>query len=289
MGTRVELLDVNGLQMGVVLAGHGERRRPPLILLHGFTGSALGWGPLLDDLAERGFQVIALDLHGHGNSAAPADPQRYAMESCRADLLEALCQLGISAGEAVLLGYSMGGRIALYCAFSGFFRAVILESASPGIADPQEREQRRQSDMALAASIEREGVEAFVVCWEQQPLFASQRQLPAEQRAALRRQRLANRAQGLANSLRGVGTGVQPPLQALLPSLSLPILLIVGALDQKFCLIGREMQALLPDARLAIVPGAGHCVHLEQPATFIELIDHFCATVSSDHREKGKE
>ena len=120
----------------------------------------------------------------------------------------------------------MGGRIALYSAFSGFFRALILESASPGLANSTEREQRRNSDMLLAESIEREGVATFVHYWEKLPLFASQSNLSAKQRDALRRQRLNNRASGLANSLRGVGTGVQPALHDQLPTLDLPVLLI---------------------------------------------------------------
>ncbi|MBX5449435.1 2-succinyl-6-hydroxy-2,4-cyclohexadiene-1-carboxylate synthase [Thermogemmatispora sp.] len=274
-------LQVNGLHLSLLqLHPTKPQNCPVLVLLHGFTGSALGWGSLLEELATAGLSIVALDLHGHGLSDAPSDPERYSMEHCRADLLEALRQLGIAPGEAILLGYSLGGRIALYCAFSGFFRALILESASAGIADPQEREERRRQDEELAASIEREGVAAFVARWEQQPLFASQQRLPEELRAALRAQRLANRAEGLAGSLRGVGTGVQPPLYARLPELQLPVLLICGALDEKFCAIGREMAALLPQARLAIVPEAGHTVHLEQPARFLELVLSFCSALS---------
>src|SRR5205807_809180 len=109
--------------------------------------------------------------------------------------------------------------------------------ASPGLASATEREQRRQSDSALAERIEREGVKAFIDYWEQIPLFASQNSLPREKREALREQRLNNRARGLANSLRGVGTGAQPALHARLPELNLPALLIAGELDTKFCQI----------------------------------------------------
>nr|BBH95932.1 putative 2-succinyl-6-hydroxy-2,4-cyclohexadiene-1-carboxylate synthase [Thermogemmatispora argillosa] len=282
-------LSVNGLQLSLLQAHPAKQERyPVLVLLHGFTGSALGWGSLLEELAAAGLRILAFDLHGHGLSDAPADPQRYSMEHCRADLLEALRQLGIAPNEAILLGYSLGGRIALYCAFSGFFRALILESASPGIAAPQEREQRRRRDEELAASIEREGVAAFVAQWERQPLFASQQRLPEAQRAALRAQRLANRAEGLAGSLRGVGTGVQPPLHARLSELRLPVLLICGSLDEKFCAIGREMAAHLPSATLAIVPEAGHTVHLEQPDRFLELVLSFCSALPSTCEPQSK-
>src|SRR5579875_3743818 len=275
----IRLLEVNGMRMGALLCGAATPGGRTLVLLHGFTGSALGWDGLLDAFASAGLRVIALDLHGHGRSDAPPDAWRYAMEHCQADIIAALDLLGVHSGEAILLGYSMGGRIALYCAFSGFFRALILESASPGIADPRERVARQRQDEELAASIEREGIAAFVARWEQQPLFASHQRLPEARRAALRAQRLTNRPQGLAGSLRGVGTGVQPPLHARLPELSLPVLLICGTLDEKFCAIGKEMARLLPRATLAIVPDAGHTVHLEQPARFAELVLSFCANL----------
>ena len=280
---------VNGVQLGVELrdgvdARKGEwdqatQRCRTLVLLHGFTGSATGWGSHLDAFAAAGMRIIALDLPGHGQSDAPADPQRYTMEHCQADILAALHAFGVDAGEAILLGYSIGGRIALYTAFSRFFRALILESASPGIADPEEQEKRRISDEALAASIERDGVAAFVEYWEKLPLFASQRFLPATCREALHAQRLHNCATGLANSLRGIGAGVQPALHARLPTLRLPVLLIAGELDNKFCAIARQMAQLLPQSQLHIVPGAGHAVHLERPREFDDLVTDFSIAV----------
>lgn len=272
-------ISVNGVQWGVAL--HGQAREPSqtLVLLHGFTGSAANWSSLFPRLEAPGRRLIALDMPGHGQSDVPADPARYVMACCRADILAILEMLGVRLGEAILLGYSMGGRIALYAAFSGFFRALVLESASPGLADPVEREQRRQSDNMLAARIEREGVTAFVDYWESLPLFASQNSLPQEVRAALRIQRLDNRAQGLANSLRGGGTGVQPALFEQLCTLSLPVLLLAGELDSKFCQIARQMAARMPQASLHIVPGTGHTIHLEQPDIFAGLVQEFCGAV----------
>ncbi|MBE3560378.1 MAG: 2-succinyl-6-hydroxy-2,4-cyclohexadiene-1-carboxylate synthase [Ktedonobacteraceae bacterium] len=255
-----------------------ERYKNPLkslALLHGFTGSAENWQPLLDELALPGMRIIALDMPGHGRSSAPADVRRYTMERCCEDILAVLRALGVAPGEAALLGYSMGGRVALYCAFSGFFRAVILESASPGLADAAVRAQRRAADEALAERIEREGVPAFVAYWERMPLFASQQALPEEVRNALRKQRLRNRADGLANSLRGLGTGVQPALHDRLVELHMPVLLITGELDTKFCEIARQMAQSLPQAELCVVPGAGHTVHLEQPAAFASAVKQF--------------
>ncbi len=277
-----ERIQVNGVHIGVIQCGTTVQDAPVLVLLHGFTGSAAGWGTLLDDLARLGMRIIALDMLGHGQSDAPDDPKRYGMEHCQADIISVLQTLGIKQGEAILLGYSMGGRIALHCAFSRYFRAVILESASAGIANPVERGKRRVSDRALANYIEREGIEAFVNHWEDLPLFASQRNLPAERWDAQRVQRLNNRADGLANSLRGVGIGVQPVLEWNLSRLTIPVLLITGKLDTKFSTIGQFMLQQLPyqETHLQIVPDAGHAVHLEQPERFVTLVHDFCTKIN---------
>ncbi len=273
-----ERIQVNGVHIGVIQYGTAVQDAPVLVLLHGFTGSAAGWGMLLEDLATPGRRIITLDMLGHGQSDAPDDPQRYCMEHCEADIIGVLQTLGIKQGEAILLGYSMGGRIALYCAFSRYFRALILESASPGLANPVERGKRRVSDRALADRIEREGIEAFVNDWEELPLFASQHNLPIAYRRAQHVQRLDNRAHGLANSLRGVGIGVQPVLEWRLRTLTIPVLLITGELDSKFCIISQHMAWQLPKAQHQIVPDAGHTVHLEQPELFVTLVHDFCTT-----------
>jgi 2-succinyl-6-hydroxy-2,4-cyclohexadiene-1-carboxylate synthase len=271
---------VNGVRLGIEQRGETKNSTQTLVMLHGFTGSATGWDHQMDILADYGLRIIAIDLLGHGQSDAPEDAKRYSIEYSQKDILAALQELGVNKREAIVLGYSMGGRIALYTAFSGFFRALILESASPGLEDPAEREKRRTSDEALAAGIEREGVPAFIRRWENLPLFANQRTLPFECREALHRQRLQNNATGLAQSLRGVGTGVQPSLYARLPTLHIPVLLIAGALDTKFTAIAKHMAHALPQSQLHIIPAAGHTVHLEQPQLFTSLVGDFSVSMA---------
>jgi 2-succinyl-6-hydroxy-2,4-cyclohexadiene-1-carboxylate synthase len=263
-------LTVHDALINVETSGSGA----PLVLLHGFMGSARTWDAHLPTFAGR-YQVIAPDLLGHGLSAAPADSARYRMACCIADLAAILDHYRLD--RVHLLGYSMGGRVALSFTVAHPERvaSLILESASPGLADPEERRKRVTADEALAERLERDGLAAFVDNWEQLPLFASQRHLPAQTRAALRSQRMQNNAGGLANSLRGMGTGAQPSLWDRLAGVAMPTLLVVGALDPKFVDIGQAMAQRLPQARLTIVPGAGHTVHLEQPAAFERLVlDH---------------
>ena len=261
----------DGLRLHVERAGHG----PPVMLLHGFTGATETWEPLAAALRDR-FTTIAVDLPGHGSSGAPADPARYRLDRVADDLARVLDVLGISA--AIVLGYSMGGRTALRFALRHPERvtALVLESTSPGIEDPRERDARLLADRALADDIERDGIEAFVDRWERLPLWDTQMALSPAVQEALRAQRLRNDPRGLANSLRGASAGADVPLAAgdLAP---VPVLLIAGALDGKYVALAHRMAALLAHARLVVVPGAGHAVHLEQPAAFGEAVSAFLA------------
>jgi 2-succinyl-6-hydroxy-2,4-cyclohexadiene-1-carboxylate synthase len=254
---------VTDVCLNVECGGNG----PALLLLHGFTGSVATWQPHLEAFHAH-CRTIAVDLLGHGHSDSPVEPERYRMERCIADLLALLDQLDVE--RTGVLGYSMGARVALHLAAAapGRVGALILESGSPGLADPAERAARAGADAALADRIEREGVPAFVRYWEQLPLFASQARLLSEVRERLRAQRLQNNPLGLANSLRGMGTGRQEPLWNRLGALEVPTLLLVGELDQKYRELAQQTARGLPAARLAAVPSAGHAVHLEQPADF---------------------
>ncbi|MCS7276103.1 MAG: 2-succinyl-6-hydroxy-2,4-cyclohexadiene-1-carboxylate synthase [Dehalococcoidia bacterium] len=266
MGVRVPVGDV-----ALYVEERGEG--PAVLLLHGFTGSVETWLPFLSRW--QGFRTVAVDLLGHGRSDAPADPSRYAFPRCVSDLVALLDALGI--GRVAVVGYSLGGRLALHLALALGERlwALVLESASPGIVDPRQRAARVRRDDSLAEQLLQEGLEAFVRLWEAQPLFASQSRLPATVRERLRRQRLSHSPVGLAAALRGMSVGRQEPLWRRLSEVRAPTLVIVGALDERYCDIGRRMAASLPRGELAVVPGAGHTVHLERPRRFASIVRDF--------------
>jgi 2-succinyl-6-hydroxy-2,4-cyclohexadiene-1-carboxylate synthase len=257
----------DGLRLHVAIDGEG----PPLVLLHGFTGSTETWAPLWATLATQ-HTVVAVDLPGHGQSAAPADAARYALPRFADDLAVVLDALRLE--RVALMGYSLGGRAALHFAVRHPERltALVVESASPGIADPAERTKRVDADTALAAEIERDGIGRFVQRWETLPLWESQRTLAADSRAALRAQRLANDPFGIANSLRGAGGGAVPMLDSELSRLSAPTLVVAGALDAKYVAIGEALAAAIAGAQFAVVPESGHAVHLEQPDALSALV-----------------
>ena len=263
-------MDVNGIRLNVEVAGSG----PPVLALHGFTGDLSTWESLVEE-AQREFTIVRVDLPGHGASDSPDDPERYRMEQVADDLVAVLDRLGIQ--RACWLGYSMGGRTALFTVtrFPERCAALVLESASPGIGDPQGRSERQEQDQRLARFIEERGIEAFVDHWERQPLFATHSRLPEETRRALREQRLSNDPHGLANSLRGAGAGAQPPVDEHLPRLIMPVLCIVGEEEAKFRPIGEEMCQHLPNSRLAVMKGVGHTPHLERPQQFNGVVLSF--------------
>lgn len=263
-------VEVNGVRLHVIDEGAGE----PVLFLHGFTGTAAGWSRVASAFSTRR-RTIRVDLLGHGLSSAPDDPGRYALPRAAEDLVALLDALDVQ--TCVVAGYSMGGRTALHLALAApeRIRGLILESASPGIADPVERQIRRRSDEALAEKLEREGIAAFVEYWESLPLFATQKRLPDDVRAAVRQERMRQSAHGLAGSLRGAGAGMQEDLFPRLSELSMPVLLIAGGLDDKYRRIARSLHEALAGSRHCIVEGAGHNVHLERPDAYIRAVEAF--------------
>lgn len=270
---------INGITLHVERAGEGT----PLLLLHGFTGSVATWRPFYDALTTVR-QVIAVDILGHGLSESPEDAERYTQERTTEDILAVLDTLGIDTFD--LLGYSMGGRVALHLAATAPQRVIslILESSTPGMRDAAERAARVIADGKLAAKIDNEGLEAFIKYWEQVPLFASQLSLPAEVRNRVRSGRLRSNPVGLANSLRGLGSGRQRPLWSDITTFPFPALIIAGTLDPKYTALAHSMAEKIPNAQLAIIQDAGHAVHLERPDLFEGTVLRFLQAHSTGNR-----
>ena len=265
---------LEGAELNVEMTGRG----PALVALHGFTGSVQTWQSF-SEAAKTGFTVVAVDLPGHGASDSPEDSRLYTMGRHVRALAEILDQLELE--RVAWLGYSLGGRIALSAAVALPERttALVLESASTGIASEEERQQRIREDETLADWIVEVGVQRFVEYWESLPLWNSQKRLPAVILDSLRSQRLGNNRCGLANSLRGVGTGAQPPLHDRLKEITAPALLVAGEEDEKFSGIAREMHRSIPTSRLETVAEAGHAVHLEQLEIFSRAVTGFLEEV----------
>jgi len=233
----------------------------PVVLLHGFTHTSASWAPVISRLGKR-YTAIAPDLRGHG-TAASSEP--VTLHAVIGDI-DALTE-----DRFTLVGYSMGGRIALHAALRlPRITRLILIGASPGIEDVGERTVRRDADERLAAEIDGMSIEAFAERWATTtPVLAGQ---PASLMAEVHTDRLRNTPSGLAHALRGLGTGALPSLWHKLAEVQVPVSSVVGARDHKFRTIAERMSARLPAARTVVVPGTGHAVHLEAPDVVAEII-----------------
>lgn len=232
---------------------------PRLVLVHGFTQNSRCWGRFADRLSEH-FEVVMVDVPGHGRSAHDD-----------ADLEAAGRLITEIGGAAHYLGYSMGARMLLHAALGQSDRVMssTLIGATAGIREADERGERRAADDLLADRLVPLGLSAFLDSWLDQPLFAT---LPHS--AAARSERLENRPEGLAASLRHCGTGRQSPLWDRLPTLAMPVHIVVGTLDQKFAALGRQMADQIPSSELTSI-GGGHAIHAEQPDAVADAVTGF--------------
>lgn len=250
----------------------GAEGNPAVLLLHGFMGRGQDWREVMEGLGNQ-FYCLAPDVPGHGKTEVLEGEDAYTMREICEGLTVAL--RGIKQDKVDMIGYSMGGRLALYFAlrYPELIRRVVIESGSPGIADEAERAARQEQDEALARRLETEPFEQFVREWYEQPLFATIKQDP-ERFAQLIEQRREQDPRELARSLRGMGTGAQESLWGELDKTP-PTLLIVGEEDAKFKGIAAEMAMRMPKAEIATVAGAGHNVHFEAPGRYVELVNEF--------------
>jgi 2-succinyl-6-hydroxy-2,4-cyclohexadiene-1-carboxylate synthase len=233
-------------------------RGPRLVLVHGFTQNRNCWGPLLDDLVAD-HEVCRVDAPGHGLSSR-----------VHAGLRTGARLMADQGGDATYLGYSMGGRFVLHVALSvpERVRGLVLIGATGGIDDPDARAARAAQDEALAQRLEREGVERFVDTWLAQRLFAG---LGPD--VQFRDERAESTVEGLAESLRRAGTGAQDPLWDSLHRLAVPVLVVAGEADAKFSAEAARLgETIGANATVALVPGAGHAAHLENPGAFAAIL-----------------
>lgn len=247
------------------------RMEETVVLLHGFTGSTKTWHEVVEQMPTTK-RIILIDLIGHGHTASPKQLHFYTMKE-QVELLEAFFNWkGLQSFS--LVGYSMGGRVALAYAmkYPARIKKLVLESASPGLESLEDREARMESDQLLASRIEEAGVETFVDYWQDIPLFKSQKKLSEAQQKAIRQERLQQSAIGLANSLRGMGTGRQKSYWRELSNFEKPVVLLSGELDKKFIKKAEQMAALFPQCDHQTILGVGHAIHVENPQSFATIV-----------------
>ena len=226
-----------------------------LIALHGFTENDQVWS----EFFSGHHPVRCPVLPGHGAKPCPAGTT---LRSVAADMAR-----HVNATGDDLLGYSLGGRVALQLALDhpGRVRRLVLISSGPGIADPKERAARQKRDERLAQILEEDGISPFTAWWESSPALKPYRPLSRAVDESLRSLRLNQDPLCLAGVLRHLSHGAMEDLAPRLGTLTMPVLLIAGDSDKAYCQRMREMAALIPHSRLQLIADAGHAVHREKP------------------------
>ena len=268
------ILDVGDASLSYYVTGEGR----PVTLLHGFTQSGRSWRELISKLP-AGYRWIIPDLRGHGETQIWKGAE-CSMDACTADLVKLWDALDVERSH--LVGYSMGGRLALHVAARRPDRvlSVFTIGAHAGLEEDA-REGRRQGDEALAARIEKEGIEAFVNYWGSQPMFAGIERRGPTYAAEVRADRLRNHAAGLACSLRGMGAGAMQPLWDDLAHVEFPCTFVAGQLDHGYVASARRLASTVANSRVEIVPRAGHSVHQERPDAVARLLAFHLAAATA--------
>lgn len=235
----------------------------PLVLVHGFAGSAASWDAVrAAAVAEAYPEPVLPELRGHGTAA---DRRPITVEGCVEDILAA-------APDCFgLAGYSLGGRIGLHVALAAPERVtrLVLIGSTAGIEDEEQRVERRRSDAVLADELARDGIEAFAVRWARQPLFnGDPQEVRMQQKAEVR----ANDPEALGAVLGALSPGVVPAVWNRLGELTMPVTIVVGERDTRYVVLAQRFKKALPDATIRIIPGAGHGLLREAPAAVASIL-----------------
>ena len=233
------------------------------VALHGFTASGESFGELAG-LLQR--SVIAPDLPGHGGSE-PVDDLTGAVDAV-ADVVRSV------AAPRLLIGYSMGGRLALRVALErpSLVDRLVLVSTGSGIDDDDERADRRRADAALADRLETMPIDDFLDEWLANPIVALPRSMGEVQLQTDRAMRSVNQPAHLAAALRSMGQGGTPSLSGRLGELAIPTLLVSGAGDAKYTEIMAHMATAIPDATHVVIPDTPHNLVAASPAELATAI-----------------
>jgi 2-succinyl-6-hydroxy-2,4-cyclohexadiene-1-carboxylate synthase len=258
---------LEGVDVGINYEVRGEGT--PVTLLHGFTQSGRSWHEVIS-MMPSGWRWVLPDLRGHG-ATRTRPGAAHTMEACTGDLVRLWDSLGIA--RTHLVGYSMGGRLALHAATARPDRILSLLTigAHAGL-DEEAREARRRDDEALARRIETDGLEPFVDYWSGLPLFEGLERRGPSFLAQVRAVRMDNHVAGLAESLRGMGAGAMRPVWQDLRHVSVQCSFVAGQLDHGYVASARRLAESVPNGRVVIVQRAGHAAHQERPEAFARLL-----------------
>ena len=257
----------------------------PVIFVHGFLGNIEDWNPIRN-IVKNKFTFINYNLPGHSEltegtskSSMKRNGQPHNFETTARSLRD-LCKINFYKKKIapILVGYSMGGRLALYTAlhYSSVTSGVIIISSDPGIKQKSSRSRRLSDDKELSIKLKmlnNFSTSEWFEQWYSAPLFGNLKQNPHYQKLLYMRKKIDLKK--AADTLVNLSVGNQPSLWNLMKSYSKNGLFIAGALDKKYRRIGEAVGELGSQWSFTVCDNAAHAVHIEQPQTVANLISDF--------------
>jgi 2-succinyl-6-hydroxy-2,4-cyclohexadiene-1-carboxylate synthase len=240
-----------------------EGKGLPLLLIHGFTGTNKSFD-VVSKYMQQYFKVVRIDLVGHGKSMTYNEAD-YSFENSINSIISIIDKLNLR--KVNVLGYSLGGRIAMHLA-SGFQKKInklILCSASYGLDNLEEKKKRINSDQKLINLLEKKGIKDFVNHWESIPLWDFEKKLPLEKRIKHKIIRLENNPLGLSMNLKHQGQGNQNNLLPELQKINNKTLILYGENDEKYENLSKKISNSIRKSKTMMVPESGHNIILENP------------------------
>ncbi|TEW53373.1 2-succinyl-6-hydroxy-2,4-cyclohexadiene-1-carboxylate synthase [Psychromonas sp. RZ22] len=246
----------------------GSNENPTLVFLHGFLGNRKDWQTTIDQLKDS-FHCVTIDLPGHGRSVATTASITNGFENCHKLIAFTLEQLNIQAYS--LIGYSLGGRIALDYARSQNdprLQHLILESSHIGLDNETDKTNRYQFDLAWAERFATQSVEESLYQWYEQAIFDD---LNYERKDFIIEQRSHNYGVPLASMLLSTSLAHQVCASTFLAETKLPITYFYGQKDIKFKQLAESIPAT-DTLNFHCFNGLGHNTHQHAPVNYANNI-----------------
>ncbi|MEU0265113.1 alpha/beta fold hydrolase [Nocardioides sp. NPDC006303] len=261
-------IQLSGADIAVSDQGRGET---PVVLLHGFLCSSDMWRHQVAELAST-TRTLTLDFPGHGESRALTTDYPFT-EDGFADLTASLLErLGIS--SAVLVGFSMGGGVALNVAarYPRLVAGLFLADVGGGSVDVEEH---RASMHRVADRIDNGEFSAAVEDFLVSPTFVDYVNRSADCRSHMETMMLGCDPSRISSVLRGVLAGRAPISERPVEDIKVPTHVLVGALDQQCRLPASELFNRIPGAAFTSLADAGHMTPVEEPEAFTGELRQF--------------
>jgi len=253
----------NGINIHYLRTGGSK---PPLVLLHGLTGSGACWTPLARAL-EREYDVVMPDARGHGKSSTPLHGYRY--EDFAGDVVGLIRGLGLAA--PILLGHSMGGMTAALVASQAITPIRGLVLADPTFLSPQRQREVRDSDVMEQHRRLLSSDKAAVLA----QIRGRHTHRSSELVELLAESRLQTRIEAF-----DVLTPPNPEYHQLMSTIPVPILLVVGDNGAVVSLeTAQELRKVNPLVRVEQIQDAGHGLVYDQPERFEAVVRRFLPSV----------